>query len=66
MRFFSLAVPAGPAVDATTGITLGGQTWDGSPDGAPQGTAATEMIPIDHGAARVTLPPLDAVVVTLN
>jgi hypothetical protein len=55
-----------PAVDAKSGITLGGQTWDGSTDGAPQGTAAAEPVTIDQGSAVIALPPLDAVVLTFG
>ena len=55
-----------PAVDAKSGLTLGGQTWDGSTDGTPQGTATTEPVTFEAGSATIALPPLDAVVVTLD
>src|SRR5262249_52361732 len=34
----------GRSLDATTGVTLGGQTWDGSTDGAPRGALQTESL----------------------
>jgi Glycosyl hydrolase family 79 C-terminal beta domain len=55
-----------PAADAKSGLTLGGQTWDGASDGAPQGTAATESVIFDQGNATIDLPPLDGVVVTFD
>jgi hypothetical protein len=55
-----------PAVDAKSGLALGGQTWDGSTDGTPQGTAVTETVTFVQGIATVTLPALDAVVLTLD
>ena len=53
-------------IDARDGITLGGQTWDGSTDGSPQGIAVTESLPVSQGTSTIPLPPLDAVVVTLR
>ncbi len=55
-----------PAADAPAGITLGGQTWDGSTDGSPQGTAIVETPQVSQGTTTIALPPLDAVVVTLR
>ena len=54
-----------PALDARDGLTLGGQTWDGSVDGRPLGTAVSEPVAYDTGAYRVPLPALEAVVVTV-
>jgi Glycosyl hydrolase family 79 C-terminal beta domain len=54
------------AVDAKSGLKLGGQTWDGSTDGTPQGTAVTEPVPLAQGIATVALPPLDAVILTID
>lgn len=56
----------GPAIDATTGLTLGGQTWDSSTDGTPSGSPAIEAPAVTDGAVAIALPPLDAVVVTLH
>lgn len=55
-----------PAADAKSGLTLGGQTWDASTDGTPQGTTAAEPVIFDQGSATIALPPLDAVVVTFD
>jgi len=52
--------------DARDGITLGGQTWDGSTDGSPQGDAVTETLIVSQGTTTISLAALDAVVVTLR
>jgi hypothetical protein len=53
-------------VDATCGLSLGMQTWDGSLDGKPLGALATEPLTGDGmGGYVVALPALQAVVVTL-
>jgi hypothetical protein len=62
----SLVRMHGPAIDATTGITLGGQTWDSSTDGTPLGSPTIEAPELRAGTIAVALPPLDAVVVTLR
>jgi hypothetical protein len=54
-----------PALNSRDGLTLGGQTWDGSVDGQPLGTATSEPVTYDTGAYKVPLPALEAVVVTL-
>jgi hypothetical protein len=57
----------GPALDAQTGITLGGSTWDGSPDGAPVGSVAAEPLsPAPTGGWSFELAPYDAAVITLS
>ena len=59
-----------PSVDATSGITLGGLTWDGVNGPVPNGTPTSEMVTPDAegiyalelpaaSAALVTIPPLD-------
>ena len=53
-------------LSAKTGITLGTQTWDGSTDGTPMGTAASETLTVQGGAIAVPLPALDAAVVTVT
>jgi hypothetical protein len=55
-----------PMLSAKTGITLGTQTWDGSTDGTPMGTATSETLTIQGGAIAVPLPALDAVVITVT
>jgi hypothetical protein len=54
-----------PALDARTGLTLGGQTWDGSVDGLPLGDLVTEPAPFEGDAYVISLPALQAVVVTV-
>ena len=54
-----------PSLKARDGLTLGGQTWDGSIDGLPLGTAVSESVVYDNGDYKVPLPALEAVVVTL-
>jgi hypothetical protein len=55
-----------PSLKARDGLTLGGQTWDGSIDGLPLGTAESEPVAYDNGAYKVPLPALEAVVVSLT
>jgi hypothetical protein len=54
-----------PALNAKSGLTLGGQTWDGSVDGQPLGAATSEPVVYDKGAYKVSLPSLEAVVITV-
>jgi Glycosyl hydrolase family 79 C-terminal beta domain len=51
---------------ATTGITLGGQTFDGSTDGTIQGTAFTESAAVSNGLYSVALAPTSAALLTIN
>jgi Glycosyl hydrolase family 79 C-terminal beta domain len=51
---------------ATTGITLGGQTFDGSQDGTPQGSAYTEAASANGGVYSVALGPTSAALLTIN
>jgi hypothetical protein len=50
---------------ATSGLTLGGQTWDGTTDGSPVGALAPETVAREGDGWLVSLPAHDAVVVTL-
>jgi hypothetical protein len=54
-----------PSITAQTGITLGGQTWDGSNSGKPVGSLVTEPVANDGKTFAVMLGALEAVVVTL-
>ena len=54
-----------PALDATTGLILGGQSWDDSTDGKPTGAWRPEPLDQDGDALVVRLPALQAVVVTV-
>jgi hypothetical protein len=51
---------------ATAGITLGGQTFDGSTDGTIQGTAYTESAAANNGVYSVALAPTSAALLTIN
>jgi hypothetical protein len=51
---------------ATTGITIGGQTFDGSTDGTPQGAAYTETAVASGGVYSVALGPTSAALLTVN
>jgi hypothetical protein len=62
----SLVRLSAAGLDATCGLSLGMQTWDGSLDGKPVGSLATEPLANDgSGGFTVPLPALEAVVVTL-
>jgi hypothetical protein len=54
-----------PSLDASRGLTLGGSTWDGSPDGAPIGAVASEPLTQSGGGWSFDLAAYDAVVITL-
>jgi hypothetical protein len=51
---------------ATSGITIGGQTFDGSTDGTPQGIAFTEATPVNGGVYSVALAPTSAALLTIK
>jgi hypothetical protein len=55
-----------PSYSSITGVTLGGQTFDGSGDGTPQGTAYTETIQPNAGTYTVALPSVSAALVTIQ
>jgi hypothetical protein len=55
-----------PSLTSSTGITLAGQSWEGSADGKPVGQEATEMVPSDGTTFSVMLPALNAVVLTIS
>jgi hypothetical protein len=50
---------------ATSGVTLGGATWDGSLNGSPSGVVASETLRRRDGAWVTQLAAYEAVVVTL-
>jgi hypothetical protein len=54
-----------PSLDARGGLSLGGMTWDGSPDGGPVGEPAPETLRREGDAWVVDLPAYDAAVVTM-
>lgn len=55
-----------PSYQSTTGVTLGGQTFDGSADGNPVGTPASETILAESGIYNVNLQPTSAVLLVLK
>jgi uncharacterized repeat protein (TIGR03803 family) len=54
-----------PFYYSITGLTLGGQTFDGSGDGELLGTALSESVPTENGTYTVSLPEVSAALVTI-
>ncbi|MEQ1859289.1 MAG: glycosyl hydrolase family 79 C-terminal domain-containing protein [Chthoniobacteraceae bacterium] len=54
-----------PAPGATSGITFGGRTYDGSADGNPVGALEEETLAISDGAFRFKVAPASAMLVTI-
>lgn len=55
-----------PLYQSKTGVTFGGQTFDGSPDGAAQGTSAYETVAPRDGVYSVPMPRTSAAYLTLT
>jgi hypothetical protein len=55
-----------PALSSTTGVTLAGQTFDGSTDGKPQGTAYSETVQPAGSTYTVALPAVSAALITIE
>lgn len=55
-----------PAYSSTSGVTLGGQTFDGSTDGKPQGTAYSETVQPTGSTYTVALPAVSAALITIQ
>jgi hypothetical protein len=55
-----------PSFSAITGITIGGQTFDGSQDGKPVGTAYGEFTRSQNGTFEVSVGPTSAFLLTLK
>ncbi len=55
-----------PTVDATGGVTLAGQTFDGTVDGLPIGPYTSEQVMPQNGSYSLDLPPASAAMLTLN
>jgi Glycosyl hydrolase family 79 C-terminal beta domain len=55
-----------PSFSATTGITIGGQTFDGSQDGKPVGTGYGEFVRSQNGTFEVSVGPTSAFLFTLK
>lgn len=55
-----------PGLSAQSGITLGGQSFDGSADGTLQGAAAFETVAPTPSGYTVAVPPLSAALLTIS
>jgi Glycosyl hydrolase family 79 C-terminal beta domain len=55
-----------PTVNATNGVTLAGQTFDGTVDGLPLGPYTSEQVMPQNGSYSLDLPPASAALLTLN
>lgn len=55
-----------PSYLSTTGVTLGGQTYDGSTDGTIRGTATTTSVTGSNGAFVLNMPAASAALITLS
>lgn len=55
-----------PSFSSTTGLTLAGQTFDGSADGTPQGTAYAEIVQPSGGVYTVALPAVSAALISIQ
>jgi hypothetical protein len=51
---------------STSGITIGGQTFDGSTDGTAQGTAYGEIVAPQNGIYTVAIGPASAALLTVS
>jgi hypothetical protein len=54
------------AYSSTTGVTLAGQTFDGSTDGKPQGAAYSETVQPTGSTYTVALPAVSAALITIQ
>jgi hypothetical protein len=55
-----------PSFKAQNGITIGGQTFDGSKDGKPRGKRMSETVNGNKGTFQVSVGPTSAFLLTLN
>lgn len=55
-----------PEYAAANGITLAGQTFDGSTNGRPVGKRRTERIEPDHAVFQIDAPPFSATLLTVH
>ena len=55
-----------PSYSSITGLTLGGQTFDGTPDGTLQGTPTSEFVQPSGGVYTISVPYISAVLVTIQ
>ena len=62
----SLVRLTAPSVSATTGVTLGGQTFDGTTDGKPVGAQVNTSVTPTNGIYAFSLPATSAALLTIN
>lgn len=62
----TVTYPDNTSLTGTTGITIGGQTWDGSTDGTLQGTQTLGTVNPVNGTYTVTVQPGTAVLLTIQ
>jgi hypothetical protein len=55
-----------PSYQSTTGIRIGGQTFDGSPDGKLQGERSVESVLPAHSSYVINMPACSAALVTFS
>jgi hypothetical protein len=55
-----------PSLSSQTGVTLGGQTYDGSVDGTMQGGSSNSPISAVNNSFTMTMPVVSAALVTLS
>jgi hypothetical protein len=55
-----------PSYLSTSGVTLGGQTYDGTADGTIRGTAVTTAVTGSNGAFVLNMPAASAALITLS
>ncbi len=61
----TISYSSSTTVVGTTGIAIGGQTWDGSTDGTIQGTQTVGSISPSGGVYTVSVQPATAVLLTI-
>ncbi len=62
----SLVRLTAPSASATTGVTLGGQTFDGTTDGKPVGAQVNTSVTPTNGIYTFSLPATSAALLTIN
>lgn len=62
----SLVRLTAPSASASMGITIGGQTFDGTTNGNPVGTYASDVVTPSNGVYIFSLPATSAALLTIN
>ena len=55
-----------PRYESSTGVSFGGQTFDGSIDGRLAGPATSELVKVSNGTYKIPVQPISAVLLTLD